>query len=66
MDINTNLSEIRTPYSSVILSGFTYFANQNALRITHKNVHNVQNFVYNYKNKQFDFKSARNPYIYCF
>ena len=30
----------------------------------YKNVHNVQNFVYNYKNKYFDFKSAWNPYIY--
>ena len=25
---------------------------------TYKNVHNVQNFVYNYKNKYFDSKST--------
>ena len=32
------------------------------LLITNKNVHNVHNFVDNYKNKCFDFKSTRKPY----
>ena len=27
----------------------------------YKNVHNVQNFVYNYKNKQFVFENAQSP-----
>lgn len=27
----------------------------------YKNVHNVQNFVYNYKNNHFNFKSAKTP-----
>ena len=28
------------------------------LKFTNKNVHNVHNFVDNYKNKHFDFKST--------
>ena len=43
---------------------FCYFECKNAGFQIYKNVHNVQNFVYNYKNKYFDSKSAWNPYIY--